>query len=171
MVERRGAVTFKGNPMTLVGDEVQEGKKAPDFTLVGNDLSETKLSDLAGKTVVLLTVPSLDTGVCDKETRTFNQRSGSLGDNVAVVCVSRDLPFAQKRWCGAAGVENVQTLSDYKEHAFGKDYGLEIKELGLLARAVLVLDGEGTVRYKQLVPEVAEEPDYDAAAEAVKSVG
>jgi len=169
MVERRGAVTFKGTPMTLVGDEVQEGRKAPAFTLIANDLSEQRLSDYAGRSVVLVTVPSLDTPVCDKETRTFNERAGSLGRDVSVVTVSRDLPFAQKRWCGNAGIENVETLSDYKDHSFGKDYGLEIKELGLLARAVLVLDGEGKVRYKQLVEEVAEEPDYDAVLEAVRS--
>ena len=161
-------VTFKGNPMTLAGDPPQTGEKAPDAKLVATDMSEKRLSDYAGKTVVLVTVPSLDTPVCDQETRTFNERATELGNDVQVICVSRDLPFAQKRWCGAAGVERVETLSDYKDHAFGRDYGLEVQELGLLARAVYVIGGDQKVAYCQLVPEIAEEPDYDAALNAVK---
>jgi len=167
MTERTAAITFKGNPMTLLGDEVVVGQAAPDFALIANDLSEKTLADFAGKTIVLVTVPSLDTGVCDTEVRTFNEKAGQLGDDVVVLTVSRDLPFAQKRWCGAAGVDHVQTLSDYKTGAFGRDWGVEIKELGLLARAIYIIDGQGVVKYTQLVTEVAEEPDYQAVLDAV----
>jgi len=169
IIERSGAVTFKGNPLTLVGDQPDVGHKAPSFTAVGNDLSPVELSAFDGKVVVILSVPSLDTPVCDTEIRRFNEEASGLGDDVAVLTLSMDLPFAQARWCGAAGVESVTTLSDYKDHSFAEAYGLCIKELGLLARAVLVLDRQGTVQYKQLVTEVAEEPDYAAAINAAKA--
>ena len=165
--ERSGAVTFKGNPMTLIGPEVEVGKPAPDFKLIANDMSEKKLSDYRGKTVILSVVPSLDTPVCDLQTRAFNEKAAGLKDTV-VLTVSLDLPFAQKRWCGAAGATNVVTLSDYKHHTFGPSYGLMIKELGLLARAVIVIDKNGVVRYKQYVKEVATEPKYDEVIEAAK---
>lgn len=168
MSEQPNAVTFKGNPMTLVGDSVEVGQKAPDATLIAPDLSEKKLSEFTGKTVVLSVVPSLDTGVCDAQTRRFNEEAANLGDDVVVLTVSLDLPFAQKRWCGAAGVDRVITLSDYRDREFGPKYGLLIKELGLLSRAVLVIDPEGVIRYKQLVPEVAQEPDYADVLAAVK---
>jgi thioredoxin-dependent peroxiredoxin len=169
MSERKGAITFKGNPMTLVGDERKVGDKAPDASLVANDLSEKKLSDFAGQVVILSVVPSLDTGICDKQTRRFNEEAGRLGQAV-VLTVSRDLPFAQKRWCGAAGVEKVQTLSDYRDRTFGTAYGLHIKELGLLARCVMVIDKDGTIRYQELVPEIAQEPNYDAVLAAAKKL-
>jgi thiol peroxidase len=169
MSERKGAITFKGNPMTLVGEGRKVGDKAPDATLVANDLSEKKLSDFTGKVVILSVVPSLDTGICDKQTRRFNEEAGKLGQAV-VLTVSRDLPFAQKRWCGAAGVEKVQTLSDYRDRTFGTAYGLHIKELGLLARSVMVIDKGGTIRYQELVPEIAQEPNYDAALAAAKQL-
>lgn len=165
--ERAGAVTFKGNPMTLVGPEIQVGQPAPDVALTGIDMSEKKISDFKGKTVILSVVPSLDTPVCDKQTRAFNEKAGSL-PGTAVVTVSLDLPFAQKRWCGAAGVQNITVLSDYKHHNFGQSYGLLIKELGLLGRAVFVIDKNGVVRYKQYVKEVATEPNYDEVLEAAK---
>lgn len=167
MSERPGAITFKGNPMTLVGNELGPGDAAPDFELIANDLSEKHLSDYVDKTIILSAVPSLDTGVCDTETRTFNEKAAGLGDDVVVLTVSMDLPFAQKRWCAAAGVDRVITLSDYKHATFGKAYGIFIKELGLLARCIFVIK-DGKITYQQLVPEVAEEPDYDAVLEAAK---
>ncbi len=170
MQEQKGKITMKGNPLTLVGEPVEVGREAPDCTLIGNDLSPVKLSSYRGKVCLISVVPSLDTGVCDTQTRRFNEEAGRLGDDVVVLTISVDLPFAQARWCGAAGVDHVVTLSDYQENEFGKAYGLLIKELKLLARAVLVVDKEGKVRYFQLVPEVATEPDYDKAVEAAKNV-
>ena len=169
-MERKNAITFKGGPLTLVGNEVSVGQPAPDFTATTNDLSSYKLSDDKGKVVVIAAVPSLDTGICDKETRKFNELAASLGDDVVIVTISMDLPFAQARWCGAAGVERVKTVSDYKAADFGNTYGLLIKELHLLARAVLVIDQKGVIQYYQLVPEVAQEPDYDPVIEAVKKL-
>lgn len=170
MKERTGLVTFKGNPLTLVGDKVQVGQTAPDVELLANDLSTVKPSAFRGKVCILTSVPSLDTSVCDKETRRFNEEAGRLGDGVAVLPVSMDLPFAQSRWCGAAGVKNVQTLSDHREAAFGTSYGVLIKELRLLARAIFVVDKQGTVRYIELVKEVTNEPDYAAALAAAKAL-
>ncbi|MHC5158295.1 MAG: thiol peroxidase [Planctomycetota bacterium] len=163
-------MTFKGGPLTLVGDEVAVGQPAPDFTAAANDLSPYKLSDDKGKVVVISAVPSLDTPVCDTQTRKFNEVAAALGDDVVIVTISMDLPFAQARWCGAAGVKQVKTVSDYKGADFGSKYGLLIKELHLLARAVLVIDQQGTLQHYQLVPEVTEEPDYDAAIEAAKKL-
>ena len=170
MPERNGAVTMKGNPLTLVGREVKAGEAAPDFTCVANDLSEVKLSSLRGKVLVLSSVPSLDTSVCDRETHRFNEEAAKLGDDVRIVTISMDLPFAQKRWCGAAGVDKVVTLSDHRDASFGTNYGVLIKELRLLARCVFVVDREGKVRYVQLVKEIATEPDYAAVLDAVKKL-
>ncbi|MCU0914271.1 MAG: thiol peroxidase [Planctomycetes bacterium] len=171
MGERTGIITFRGSPLTLIGPEVRAGQKAPDAPLVANDLSVVKLSSLPpGKVHVLISVPSLDTPVCDMETRRFNTEAGRLGEDVAVAAISMDLPFAQKRWCGAAGVNNVRTLSDHREAAFGQVYGLLIKELRLLARAVFVLDKQGMIRYVETVKDVADEPDYDAALNAVRKL-
>ena len=163
-------VTFKGAPLHLVGQVPAVGQKAPDFALVANDLSPRSLKDYAGKVLVLLCVPSLDTPVCDKEVRRFNSEAAQLSDKVQILAVSCDLPFAQARWCGAAGVAAVQSLSDYKEAQFGKDYGVLIQELRLLTRAIFVLDADGNVAYSQIVPEVSSEPDYDAALAAVKAL-
>jgi len=168
MAERTGAVTFQGNPLTLLGSEVKKGDRAPDFEALNNDLSPVKLSSYRGKVVVLSAVPSLDTPVCDLETRQFNDRAAKLGDGVAILTISMDLPFAQKRWCGAAGVTHVTTLSDHRDASFGEAYGLLIKELRLLARSVYVLDRDGVVRYVELVKEITHEPDYDAALKAVE---
>lgn len=170
MTERPGAITFKGNPMTLVGNTVAVGKPAPSFTAVGNDMKPVDLASYKGKVVILSSVPSLDTPVCDTETRRFNEEAGKLGDGVAVLTISLDLPMAQKRWCGAAGVENVKTVSDYKDRSFGQAFGLYIKELGLLARAVYVIDKDGVIQYEQLVTEVTQEPDYDAVIQAAKKL-
>ncbi len=170
MEERENAITMKGNPLTLVGTAVQVGQAAPDFSVVANDLSEVKLSDYKGKVVILSVVPSLDTGVCDTQTRRFNEAAGQLSDDIVILTVSMDLPFAQARWCGAAGVEQVITVSDYQQADFGTQYGLLIKGLRLLARAVLVVDAKGVIQHEQLVPEVTTEPDYDAALDAAKKL-
>lgn len=171
MAERTGLTTMKGNPVTLVGSEVKVGHKAPDAELVANDLSTVRLSSLCqGKVGIVTSVPSLDTSVCDLETRRFNTEAGRLGDDVVILAISMDLPFAQKRWCGAADVKNVQTLSDHRDAAFGKSYGVLIKDLRLLARAVFVIDRQGMVRYVELVKEVATEPDYQAALDAARKL-
>jgi len=168
MSERTGLTTMKGNPLTLLGTEVKVGDMAPDATLVANDLSEVKLSSFKGKKVVISVVPSLDTPVCDLQTKRFNQEASKLGGTV-VVTVSKDLPFAQKRWCAAAGATAVKTLSDYRGN-FGEIYGVLLKGLNLLARAIFVVDATGKVRYVQLVKEVASEPDYEAVLKAVRSL-
>jgi thiol peroxidase len=171
MQERTGLVTMKGNPVTLLGNEVKVGQKAPDVELIANDLTKVRLSALAqGKVCILSAVPSLDTPVCDMETRRFNEEAGQMGEGLVVLTVSMDLPFAQRRWCGAAGVKNVTTLSDYRETAFGTSYGVLIKELHLLARAVFVLDKQGTVRYIELVKEIGTEPNYGAALKAASEL-
>lgn len=170
MSERAGAITFKGNPMTLVGPEVKTGAAAPGFTAIGNDMKPVELKNYKGKVVILSSVPSLDTPVCDIETKRFNQEAGKLGDKVAVLTISMDLPFAQRRWCGASDVKNLTTLSDFKDRQFAQAWGLYIKELGLLARAVYVIDKEGKVQHAQLVPEIAQEPNYDAVIEAAKKL-
>jgi thiol peroxidase len=170
MKERTGIVTMKGKPITLLGETIKVGQKAPDFEVVANDLSIVKFSSFAGRVCVISSVPSLDTSVCDIETRRFNEEAGKLGGDVVVLTISMDLPFAQKRWCGAAGVKNVQTLSDHRDASFGKAYGVLIKDLRLLAKAVFVVDKKGIVRYVQIVPEIATEPDYDAVLKAVKGL-
>lgn len=161
--------TFQGNGLTLVGDEVKVGDAAPDFSVLADDLSAVTLANYAGKVKVICLVPSLDTPVCDTEIRRFNQEAAGLGDNVAVLAVSTDLPFAQKRWCGDAGAGNVTALSDHRETSLGVAYGAVIKELRLLSRAVFVIDASDTVRYVEYVTEITEEPDYDAALGAARA--
>lgn len=170
MQERDGIVTMKGSPLTLMGTELQVGDKAPDFVALDNDLNPVSFDSFRGKVCIVSSVPSLDTPVCDMETRRFNDEAGRLDDNVEILTISMDLPFAQKRWCGAAGVDRVQTLSDHRDAAFGQAYGVLIKDLRLLARAVFVVDKEGTIRYMELVKEIASEPDYDAVLKAVKGL-
>ncbi|OIU70846.1 thiol peroxidase [Rossellomorea aquimaris] len=161
-------ITFKNNPVTLLGSEVKVGDKAPDFTVLANDLSEVTLNDSKGKVRLISVVPSIDTGVCDAQTRKFNEEAAKF-DNVEVLTVSVDLPFAQKRWCGANGIENVQTLSDHRDLSFAEAYGVHIQELRLLARAVFVVDSSDEVTYVEYVSEATNHPDYDAAVEAVKN--
>ena len=166
---RAGAVTFKGNPLTLAGPEIHVGTKAPDFQVLALDLSPVTLATFAGKTRLISVVPSLDTPVCDLQTKRFNQEAAQL-PNVEILTISMDLPFAQKRWCGAAGIERVRVLSDHREASFGKAYGVLIKELRLLSRSIFVVDASGTVRYVEYVPEVTAHPTYDAALAAVRQL-
>ncbi len=170
MSERTGIITFKGNPFTLLGPEIKVGEKAPDFVVVDNGLAAVTLASSAGKIRVISAVPSLDTPVCDSETRRFNQEAAGLPGDVLVLTISLDLPFAQKRWCGAAGIDKVITLSDYRERSFGQNYGVLIKELLLLTRAVFVVDANDIICYIQIVPEVTNEPDYAAVISAVKQL-
>ncbi len=170
MSERNGAATFQGNPLTLVGSEIKVGDVAPNCVLVANDLSSATLGDYIGKVLIIASVPSLDTPVCDMETRRFNSEAAALGDNVQILTVSMDLPFAQGRWCGAAGVEAVQTLSDHKDASFGLGWGTLIKELRLLTRAVFVVGKDGKVAYVEYLGEITEEPNYAAALAAAKSL-
>ena len=168
MAERTGVITMKGHPLTLAGQEAKLGDPAPDFVVLANDLSPFKLSSLKGKVAIICSVPSLDTPTCDIETRWFNEEAAKLGPDVEILTISMDLPFAQRRWCGAAGVDRVKTYSDHREAAFGQAYGVLIKELRLLARAVFVVDKGGALRYVQVVKELANEPNYD---EVLKAVG
>jgi thioredoxin-dependent peroxiredoxin len=170
MEERSGKISFKGNPVTLLGPELKVGDKAPDFLVVDTTLTPISLHSYDGKIRVISAVPSLDTPVCDTETRRFNQEAAALPENVVVLTISLDLPFAQKRWCGAAGIDRVITLSDYRERSFGLNYGVLIKELLLLSRCIFVVDDQGLIRYIQQVPEVTSEPDYAAVLDAVKQI-
>ncbi len=160
MSHHYGTVTMKGNPVTLEGNEVYPGDKAPDFEVVDNELNPVTLGDYSGRVLILSSVPSLDTSVCDMETRRFNQEAAKLGDKVTILTISMDLPFAQQRWCGANGVDRVITLSDHRKASFGQAYGVLINELRLLSRAVFIVDANGVLQYMQVVPEITQEPDY-----------
>jgi len=170
MQERTGVLTMGGNPVTLLGNEVKVGDKAPGFTAMDQDMKPFRFSELAGKVVILSAVTSLDTGTCDVETRRFNTEAGSLGDDVVILTISMDLPFAQKRWCGAAGVDKVKVVSDYMAAEFGQKYGVLIKEVHLLARSIFVIDRDGTVKYTQMVSENGDEPDYEPVIEAAREL-
>ncbi len=168
--EHTGIQVFQGDPVTLLGEAVEVGDNAPAFSIANGLGDMASLADYAGKTLVLSVVPCLDTGVCDAMGRRFSEIAAGLGDDVAVVVVSMDLPPAQERWCGAADVDNVTLLSDYRDHSFGLAFGIRIKEFGLLARSVWVIDGSGVVRYKQIVPEFTDQPDYGAAISAISEL-
>ncbi len=168
--ERKDAVTFKGNPITLIGNEIKEGDTAPDFTVLSTDLNEVRLSDYKGKVVVIAVFPSVDTGVCALQLARFNQEAASFGSDVQLLSISADLPFALKRYCADKGIENALTVSDHKELDFGMKYGFVIKELRLLSRGTVVIDKEGTVKYIEYVPEVGEHPDYEKALEVIKKL-
>ena len=169
MEEPNRAVTLRGNPLTLLGPELKAGDKAPDFKLISNDMKPVTLADTTGKVRIIASVPSLDTPVCDAETRRFNEEAANL-PGVEILTISMDLPMAQSRWCGAAEVQNVRTLSDYRERNFGPAFGVLIQELQLDARAVFVLDANNTIQYVEYVKEVADHPDYEAALEAAKKL-
>jgi thiol peroxidase len=170
MAERQGLITIHGNSLTLVGDELKVGSQVPDVELLDNGLNPIRLSSYLGKVLVIASVPSLDTPVCDIETRRFNDEAAKLGRDIELVTISMDLPFAQKRWCGAAGVTRVKTLSDHRQADFGMAYGILIKELRLLARAIFILDREGMVQYVQLVREVANEPNYEEVLQTLNTM-
>lgn len=163
-------VTMKGNPVTLVGNKLKEGDKAPDFKVVDQNLQPKSLKDYTGKVKLISVTPSLDTPVCDMQARRFNEEAAKLGENVAVLNLSVDLPFAIKRFCNAAGIDKVETLSDYKDVSFGENYGVLIKELRLLARAVFIVDDKDVVRYTEVVPEVTDEPNYETALSELRKV-
>ncbi|MBB3128886.1 thiol peroxidase [Paenibacillus rhizosphaerae] len=168
--ERTNAATFKGNPITLIGPELQVGDAAPDFKVSKNLLEEATLKDYAGKIKLISVVPSLDTGVCDAQTRRFNEEAAGLGDNVIVLTISADLPFAQERWCAAAGIDRVVTLSDHKEMSFGDAYGVHIKEFRLDMRSIFVVDKNDKITYVEYLKEMAEHPNYENAVAAVKEL-
>ena len=170
MVERANVVSSKGAPLTLLGPEIKVGDKAPGFKVVGKDMAEVELAFYDGKVRVLSVAPSIDTSVCATQMRTFNQKASALSDDVVILGVSMDLPFALGRFCGAEGIERVVMTSDYKYRSFGEKYGVLIKELGLLARSVFVIDRQGRVVHVEYVREVPTEPDYEAALTAVKKV-
>ena len=169
MINNSGKITFAGNPLTLLGNEIKVGDAAPDFNAVGQGLSPVKLSDFAGKVVVIAVYPSVDTSVCAAQNRRFNAEANNLND-VVVLSVSCDLPFAQSRFCAAVGLNNIKTISDHKDLEFGQKYGFWIKELRLLARGTVVIDKKGEVKYVEYVPEVTHEPDYEAAMNVVKNL-
>ncbi|MEY9868697.1 thiol peroxidase [Peribacillus sp. B2I2] len=162
------SVTFKNNPITLVGPELKVGDKAPDFTVLANDLSPVTLSDSKGSVRIISVVPSVDTGVCDAQTRKFNEEAAKLG-NVKVLTISNDLPFAQKRWCAASGLDNVQVLSDHRDLSFGEAYGVVMQELRLLARSVFVVNSNDEITYVEYVGEGTNHPNYEGAIEAAKA--
>jgi thiol peroxidase len=163
------SITFQGNPLTLAGPELKTGAPAPNFLLTANDLSSRSLNDYAGKALLISVVPSLDTSICDTQTRRFNKEAAALAPHISVLTVSCDLPFAQARWCGGLDVENLETLSDYKDRNFGLAYGVLINELQLLTRAIFVLSPAHVISYIQMAPEVAREVNYEAALQAVKA--
>ena len=166
--ERKGAVTFKGNPLTLLGPELKKGDKAPNFKLLANDLSEVSLESFKGKTRLISVVPSLDTPVCDMQTKRFNEEASRLPSDVVVLTVSADLPFAQSRWCGAAHVDKVKCLSDHREAAFGKAYGVLIKELRLLSRSIFVIGPDDKIQYVEYVKEITQHPNYEKALNSLR---
>lgn len=168
-MEKRSVTTFFGNPMTLLGKEVKVGDKAPEFVCIKGDLSPFSLKDVEGKVKLISVVPSVDTGVCELQTVRFNQEAGQLED-VAVITISCDLPFAQARFCGAKGIENAVVVSDYKDHSFGLEYGFLIEEFKLLNRGIVVIDKDDVVRYVEYVSENTDHPDYDKALEVAKSL-
>jgi thiol peroxidase len=170
MTEQKGLITFKGNPLTLVGNQAEVGQTAPDFVAIDNNLSSVKFSSHLGKVCVISSVVSLDTPVCDTQTRKFNEEASRVGPGVVILTLSMDLPFAQKRWCGAAGVDRLQTWSDHRDASFGTSYGVLIKELRLLARAIFLIDRKGVLRYKELVKEVTSEPNYNAVLIELKKL-
>jgi len=170
MKERKSAVTLNGKPQTVLGEALKAGDSAPDFRLLADDLSVKTLKDFAGKPLLVSVVPSLDTGICDAQSRRFDQEALKLKDRVNFVTVSVDLPFAQKRWCNEAAAETMQFLSDHREMNFGDAWGTHVKELRLEQRSVFVVDAGGVIRYAQYVPEIAQHPDYDDVLAALKEV-
>ena len=167
--ERKGAATFKGNSLTLVGPELKRGDKAPSFQLLASDLTTVTLDSFKGKTKLISVVPSLDTPVCDMQTKRFNEEASKFPSDAVVLTVSADLPFAQARWCGAAHADKIKTLSDHRDVAFGKAYGVLIKELRLLSRSIFVVGPDDRIQYVEYVKEITQHPNYDKALESIRS--
>ena len=169
-MERKGIITFKGNPLTLTGNEMRVGDKAPDFIVLNGELKETGLKDFAGKVKVISVTPSLDTPVCDLQARMFNSEAAKLPADVVVLNVSMDLPFAISRFCASAGIDKVKALSDHRDASFGTAYGVLVKELRLLARSIFVIDKKNIVSYKEIVPEMTNPPDFKCPLEMAKKL-
>ncbi len=170
MSDRAGIITLQGTPLTLTGNEINVGDTAPDFTVLDAEMNEVSLPAYQGKTVLISAVPSLDTPTCHSETLHFNKEAGHLADDSVILTISMDLPFAQNRWCQVNSADNIYTLSDYRNAAFGEAYGVLIKELRLLARALFIIDKKGIIRYIQIVKEIADEPDYSEVLQALKNI-
>ncbi len=169
-MERTGIITRKGKNLTLVGPDLRIGDKAPDFTVLDGTLAEVKLGDFSGKTKIISVTPSLDTPVCDLQLRRFNREAASLPHDVAVLNISMDLPFAITRFCSIAGIDRAKALSDHRDASFGTSYGVLIKELRLLARSIFIIDKKNVIRYKEIVPEQSNHPDYDKALQALRDI-
>jgi thiol peroxidase len=169
-MERQGIVTFKGNPLTLIGSELKIGDKAPDFTVLDGDLKEVRLKDFSGKIRIISVTPSLDTPVCDMQARKFNQEATNLPDDIVVLNISMDLPFAISRFCATAGIDRVKAFSDHRDASFGSAYGVLLKELRLLSRSIFIVDKDDVIKFIEIVPELTNEPDYDKALEVVKKI-
>lgn len=167
-MERNNVVTFRGHPITLVGDEVKVGQKASDFKALASDLTEKTLADFKGKIKLIASVPSLDTPICDLQIKRFNDEAATISKDVAIIFISMDLPFAQKRFCQEFNINKIKTLSDHREADFGLKYGVLIKELRLLARAIFLVDKDDTVRYVEYVKEIGTQPNYESALQAIK---
>lgn len=167
-MERKGIITFQGAGLTLTGTEVKVGEKAPDFTVLDNELNAVTLKDFAGKIKIISVTPSLDTPVCDAQLRRFNEEAAKLGDNVVIMNISMDLPFANARFCSTAGIEKAKTYSDHKDASLGMAYGLLISELRLLTRAIVVVDANDTITHFEIVPEITDNPDFDKALAAAQ---
>lgn len=170
MEERKGIATFEGQPLTLIGPEKRPGDVAVDFTVLDENLKEVSYEDFKQRICLISVVPSLDTPVCEMQTRKFNEEAANLPENIAILTISMDLPFAQKRFCSVAGIDRVKVLSDHKLASFGKAYGILIKELRLLSRGIFVIDDQGIIKYVEYVKEITNHPDYDAALGAVKNL-
>lgn len=169
-IETKGIFAAKGNPLTLLGNQIKPGDTAPEIIASDNTLKDVKLSDFKGKVVVISVFPSIDTGVCATQTRTFNKRATELSEDVVILTMSKDLPFALGRFCAAEGINNIHTLSDFKFSKFGLEYGFLVKENQLLARGVVVIDKNGVVKYKEITKDILDEPNYDLAIAAVKEL-
>ncbi len=169
-MERTGIIKIKGNPLTLIGSELKVGDKAPDFLVLDTDLKVVTLKDFTGKIKAISVTPSLDTPVCDLQARRFNQEASGFSEDAVVLNISMDLPFAIARFCNAAGIDRVKTLSDHREASFGNAYGVLIKELRLLARSIFIIGKDDTIKYIEIVPEVTDHPNYDSAVNAIKKL-
>ena len=170
LTERTGAVLARDKSLTLVGKELKPGDRAPDFTVIDQDSQPVSFSTTAGKIRLISVVPSLDTGICDAQTRRFNEEAAALGENVIIWTISVDLPTAQKRWCAAAGIDRIKVYSDHRELSFGNAYGTHVKEIRLLCRAVFIVDETDTIRYVEYVPAIGQHPDYEQALAAVREL-